>query len=151
MDETEFKKQVGIKIRQLRAIKGWSRQQLADKLDISVAGYGGIERGEVDIPITRLAQISEAFEIALPDLLGWNEKIIFNITQKDNHGYNSYHMSIPSNEMEKLVFKNELEKTQLLLQERDKENENLKQQISQLQEIITLLKQEPSNQVRSGN
>lgn len=114
MDETEFKKQVGIKIRQLRAIKGWSRQQVADKLEISVAGYGGIERGEIDIPITRLAQISEVFEIALPDLLGWNEKIIFNINQDDNHGYNSYHMSVSSNDIEKLVLKNELEKIQLL-------------------------------------
>jgi hypothetical protein len=34
----------------------------------------------------------------------------------------------------------ELEKTQLLLQERDKEIENLKSQIVQLQDIVTLLK-----------
>lgn len=140
MDDLEFKKQVGIKIKQLRAIKGWSRQQVADKLEISVAGYGGIERGETDIPITRLAQISEVFEIAVPDLLGWNEKIIFNIKQKDNH--NSYQMNFSSSDMEKLTLKNELEKSQLMQQALQNENEGLKQQIAQLQAIIELLKQQ---------
>jgi len=135
MDEEVFKKQVGVKIKQLRTIKGWSRQQIADRLEMSVTGYGGIERGETDVCITRLARIATVFEIALSDLLGWNEKITFNLSQDNNQdcdNLQAWQFGSPSQETKDLILKNELEKCRLLQQAQQTE-------IKQLKKIITLL------------
>ena len=146
MDEDtkdDLKKQIGLKIKQLRTIKGWSRQHAADKLDLSLAGYGCIERGEIDMSVTRLVEIAEVFEVALVDLLGFNGKTVFSFTGIHNKGkgcYN-YQLNSTSDEVKELLLKNELEKLQLLLQEREKEVDNLKKQIVQLEEINRLLKQ----------
>lgn len=143
MDELIFKQQVGTKIKQLRSIKGWSRQQMADKLEMSLTGYGEIERGKTDIPITRLQQIADTFEISLPDLLNWNENKVFNFTQSNNqdcNNWNNWQLSSSDKELNEIMLKNELEKYQLMNQSQAKEIEHLKQQLSQLQEIIALLK-----------
>ncbi len=143
MDELIFKQQVGTKIKQLRSIKGWSRRQMADKLEMSLTGYGEIERGKTDIPITRLQQIADTFEIPLPDLLSWNENKVFNFTQSNNQDCDNWHnwqLSSSDKELNEIMLKNELEKYQLMNQSKDKEIEYLKQQLSQLQEIIALLK-----------
>jgi transcriptional regulator with XRE-family HTH domain len=143
MDDSAFKKHVAMKIKELRNIKGWTRQQAADKLEMSVAGYGNIERGDTDISITRLAQIAEMFGISLVDLLTLNEKTIFNFSGTHNNDCcHNWQVNSSSNEAEKLGLKNELEKCQLIQQAQEKEIENLKQQIVQLQEIIALLKKE---------
>ncbi len=128
MEQTALKKQIGLKIRQLRAVKGWTRQQMADKLDMSVTGYGGIERGECDIAITRLAQIAETLEIALPDLLGWNEKNIFSFGD-NNRECNNWQFTGRTDSTNEII-----------MQTQKIEIEHLKQQITQLQEIIFLLK-----------
>lgn len=142
MDEYVFKKQIGTKIRQLRAIKHWSRQQVADKLEMSVTGYGGIERGETDISITRLAQLAEVFEISLSDLLGWNEKTIFSITQDNSQDCNNWQFGSASGDVKELMLNNELEKCRLVQQAQEREIENLKTQIAQLREMLDLLKKE---------
>jgi transcriptional regulator with XRE-family HTH domain len=137
MDENILKKQIGRKIKQLRVIKQWSRQQVADKLELSVTSYGSIERGETDMCIMRLAQLAEIFEVTLPDLLGLSEKTIFNFTKTHNTecliGINS-----AANDS---TLKNELKECQLTRQAQEREIEYLKQQIAQLQEINQLLKQ----------
>lgn len=137
MDENTLKRQIGLKIKQLRIIKGWSRQQAADELDMSVTGYGSIERGETDMCITRLAQIAEIFEIELADLLGFTEKTVFNFT-KTHTEYLIGINSAPSD----LNLKYELKELQLVRQSHEKEIEYLKQQVVQLQEINQLLKHE---------
>jgi len=140
VDETAFKKKIGIKIRRLRAVKGWSREQVADKLEMSAAGYGGIERGETDICITRLVQIAETFEVGLPELLEVNGKTVFNITQEHNQECNNWSFGTSSHEMKELMLKTELEKCQVIRQAQAVEVENLKEQIGQLMEIIALMK-----------
>lgn len=137
MDENTLKRQIGLKIKQLRIIKGWSRQQAADELDMSVTGYGSIERGETDMCITRLAQIAEIFEIELSELLGLTEKNIVNFT-KTHTKYLIGINSAPSD----LNLKYELKELQLIRQSHEKEIEYLKQQVAQLQEINQLLKHE---------
>jgi transcriptional regulator with XRE-family HTH domain len=126
----------------LRTIKDWSLEQVADKLDMSAAGYGGIERGETDICITRLAQIAEIFEVGLPELLEINGKTVYNFTQAHNQECNNWQLSSPTPEMKELMLKTELEKCQLLKQAQATEIENLKEQIGQLREIIGLLKKD---------
>jgi len=143
MDENTLKKQIGYRIKQWRVIKRWSRQQVADKLELSVTSYGSIERGETDMCIMRLAQLAEIFEVTLPDLLGLSEKTIFNFTGTHNKECHNWQVSSPP-EMKEWMLKNELEKYQWMQQAQEKEIEYLKQQIAQLQEINQLLKQKSS-------
>jgi transcriptional regulator with XRE-family HTH domain len=53
------------KIGLLRKIKGWSQEEMADKLQMSVHGYANIERGETDVQLSRLEQISQVFGLVL--------------------------------------------------------------------------------------
>jgi len=48
--------------------KGWSQEDMADKLDMSVNGYANIERGETDVQVSRLEKIAETFGIELAEL-----------------------------------------------------------------------------------
>ncbi len=42
-------KQVYEKIKFFRQTKDWTQEQMAEKLDMSPSGYGGIERGDTDV------------------------------------------------------------------------------------------------------
>ena len=139
MDEETIKKQVGNKIKQLRQIKSWSRPQVAAKLEMSENNYGCIERGEINISLTHLAQLSEIFDTSIPDLIGADGKNIFNLNGKNHKNF--HNLTIGKSEIENLTLKHELEKAQLIQQSLEKENELLRKQISQLEEI-NRLKQE---------
>lgn len=115
---------------------------MADKLEMSASNYGNIERGEADIGVIRLTEIAEIFDISLYDLLGLTDKTVFNFTNNKTKTINTVGINPTSNNVSDINLKHELEKSALLLKERDKEIENLKVQISQLQEINTLLKKE---------
>jgi len=57
MDKEVLKKEIGIKIKQMRTIKGWSREHMADKLKMSVSNYGNIERGETNLTKFQIRKI----------------------------------------------------------------------------------------------
>lgn len=131
------------KIRFMRQSKGWSQEETADKLQMSVSGYANIERGETDVKISRLENIAEVFEIDLLELLNFGEKNTFYFGGNNNQPI----LQNANVEVEKISFAThqyELEKAQLLLKEKDQRIESLEQQIEQLKEINELLKQKVS-------
>ncbi len=67
--------QVYEKIGLMRKFKSWSQEDMADRLGMSVNGYAKIERGETDLTLSRLQQISELLEASLLDLLNANANI----------------------------------------------------------------------------
>ncbi len=123
-------------IKLFRKLKGWSQEDMANKLEISLNGYGSIERGDADISVTRLEQITEVFGISLVELFGCDEKNVFNAlgtnngTQNNNSGF-----AINSDISENLQLKYELENQRMQNQQKDKEIELLK-------EVIALMKKE---------
>jgi transcriptional regulator with XRE-family HTH domain len=56
-------------IKAIREKKGLSQQQMADKLNIVVSGYGKIERGQTHITIERLTQVAFIFEMHIVDII----------------------------------------------------------------------------------
>ncbi|EIC28951.1 MULTISPECIES: helix-turn-helix domain-containing protein [Methylomicrobium] len=118
------------KIRLLRQLKGWSQEEAASKLEMSPNGYGSIERGETDVNLSRLEQIAALFGIKLADLFELNEKNVFNLAGSNND-QSHWHIGVCSPEFMQL--KVELEKLQLLVEQKDKE-------VAYLKEIIDLLK-----------
>jgi len=62
-------KSIGVNIRTLRHQHGWSQEDVADRLGISIPAFSKIETGVTDINLSRLEQIANVFEVNVVYLL----------------------------------------------------------------------------------
>lgn len=122
------------KIRFIRQLKGWSQEETAQKLEMSTNGYGSIERGDTDVNLSRLKQLAEVFDVRLSDLVDSSEKTVFN-QSGENNSQSNWHINGNQADNPLPALRLEMEKMQLLLDQKDKE-------IVYLKEIIELLKQQ---------
>lgn len=60
-----IKSNVYINIRKIRELKNLTREYVADELKMSTSGYGKIERGEVDLTISKLNKIAEVLDVSI--------------------------------------------------------------------------------------
>jgi len=125
------------RIKFMRNFYGWSQEQMAEKLQLATSSYAKIERGQSDVTFSKLQQIAEVFEIELSDLFKLNEKNVFNIIGNSDTQAIS-HINIYTCDAAK--FQHENEKLKLIVEQKDKEIELLKQQLSEFREIISILK-----------
>ena len=112
------------KIKFIRQLKGWSQEEMAEKLAMSVNGYGSIERGETNVNLSRLEQIAKLFGMELSELVALNEKSVFYMSGSNSTGQiNQEHCVINSHAPEDQLFytQKELEKLQLIIELKDKE------------------------------
>lgn len=122
------------KIRFMRQSKNWSQEEMAEKLGMSTNGYANIERGETDVPFSRLEQIAKTLDVELLELLSFGERNIFYLVTGDNSQFNNHIKMQQSGHLdESIELQHELEKMYLILKQRENEIEYLK-------EIINLMK-----------
>jgi transcriptional regulator with XRE-family HTH domain len=111
------------KIKLARIAKGWTQEDLAEKLGMSINGYGDLERGNRDIKLSKLEQLSELLGVDVSELFGSTSKSIFCLAGSENDQSNwqisHWHVGDTSTKILKLEF--EVEKQQLLNAEKDKE------------------------------
>src|SRR5882757_9163176 len=62
-------KTIGKNIRTLRHQHGWSQEDVANRLGISIPAFSKIETGVTDINLSRLEQIANIFEINVAQIL----------------------------------------------------------------------------------
>ena len=62
------------KIKFFRHSKGFTQEQMAEKLNITPVAYSNIEKGESNVSMKRLEEIASAMEVELLDLLSLGEK-----------------------------------------------------------------------------
>jgi transcriptional regulator with XRE-family HTH domain len=62
-------KSAGKNIRILRHEHGWSQEEVANRLGISIPAFSKIETGVTDINLSRLEQIANIFEVSVVNLL----------------------------------------------------------------------------------
>jgi len=72
---------VGEKIKKLRELKNYTQQHMAAELDLSLSGYGKIERNETDISVSKLEKIAKILETDISSILSFDEKHVFNISE----------------------------------------------------------------------
>ncbi len=72
-------KEVIENIKKFRELKNITRDELADKLEMSLSGYSKLERGEVEITLTKLYRIADILEISVSRILNFDASQIFNI------------------------------------------------------------------------
>jgi transcriptional regulator with XRE-family HTH domain len=65
-------------IRTIREMKNLTRDFVAGELEMTYSGYGKIERGEIDISITKIARLADIFGISISDLLFFDVSYFFN-------------------------------------------------------------------------
>ncbi len=61
-------------------MKNLTRDEIADKLEMSVSGYSKLERGEVDISLSRLYRIADILEVSVSQILNFDASQIFNVS-----------------------------------------------------------------------
>jgi len=66
-------KTLGKKIRLLRQQKGWTQQDVAKKLDVSIPAFSKMETGITDLNLSRLNQIAKIFNLTLVQLISNSE------------------------------------------------------------------------------
>lgn len=71
-------KVIGEKIRQIRELKGYSQEYLAEKLGISQRAYSKIERSEIKIDWGKIQDIASIFEMEPLDIVSFDDSLIFN-------------------------------------------------------------------------
>lgn len=69
--------QVYENIRKIRELMGLTREHVASELKMSPSGYGKIERGEVDLTISRLFHIAEVFNVPPSSILFLDISFLF--------------------------------------------------------------------------
>lgn len=125
---------IGDKIKFFREKKGYSQAKMAELLNMSVQGYGNIERNDTDISYSRLELISKELGVSPEMIVGFGEKYHF-VQSSNNLNYN---------------YQNFTDKDlALALEKSQQENQFLKEKIGFLekeigrqQEIIELMKKE---------
>lgn len=107
------------KLKQIRELKNLSQEYIATQLGLSVRAYSKIETGETQLTINRLNEISNIMGVDPIEVLGFDEKQVFNnCKQEGNIGIN--HINLP----EKLV------------QQYEETIQSLKEQVSLLKLLI---------------
>ena len=77
------------KLKQIRELKNLSQEYIANQLGLSVRAYSKIETGETQLTINRLNEICRIMGVDPIEVLGFDDKNIFNINNSTgNNGYN---------------------------------------------------------------
>ncbi|MFV8337489.1 helix-turn-helix transcriptional regulator [Flavobacterium sp. RSP29] len=64
-------------IRKIREMNDLTRDYVAGELQMSTSGYGKIERGEIDLTISKLYKIAAVFGVSITDLLFFDVSTLF--------------------------------------------------------------------------
>ena len=75
---------IGQNIRKLRELRNYTQAFMAERLELSVSGYGKIERDETDVSINRLMEIGKILETDYRNILNFDDKQVFNFTGNQN-------------------------------------------------------------------
>jgi len=127
------------KIRFFRRSKGLTQEQMAEKLNITSVAYSNIERGESGVLMTRLEEIAQVMEIDLLELLSLGEKNVIVLHGNVSNSNSCFLQNVNISD-KKDMSASELQKDNIIEQQA-KEIDYLKQQISDLRNIVELLKE----------
>jgi transcriptional regulator with XRE-family HTH domain len=71
---------IGDNIKKFRELKNLTREQIAAELNMSLSNYSKIERGEIDLTISRIYDIAKIIGIDVSQILNFDATQIFNVS-----------------------------------------------------------------------
>lgn len=72
-------RQIAENIKKFRELKNITRDQMAADLEMSLSGYGKLERGDVDLTISKLYKISAILDVSVSQMMNFDVSNIFNV------------------------------------------------------------------------
>ena len=115
---------VGDKIRNLRTLKGFSQENMAEMLDMSLVAYGDIERNKTkDVNLKRLEQIAGVLGITVNDILAFGDRVSNFFDQCTQHNFVVGSDNSQSNYFDAREFQHQIEKNQLEIEKLRAEKE----------------------------
>ncbi|MEO6283581.1 MAG: helix-turn-helix transcriptional regulator [Dyadobacter sp.] len=99
--------EIGEKIKKIRELKNFTQEYMAQKLEMTQAGYGKIERNESELSYPKLLKIAEVFKVTVEDIINFNEKMIFNVMH--NQTGNGYVVNNGLSDQEKKLYEQIIE------------------------------------------
>jgi transcriptional regulator with XRE-family HTH domain len=68
--ELQIRKDFGVRLRELRKVRGFSQEKLAHASQLDRTYIGGVERGERNISLINIHKIASALSVRAKDLMG---------------------------------------------------------------------------------
>lgn len=108
-----------LKIKQLRELKNFTQEYMAQQLGLSTRAYSKIETGETQLTVNRLNEISKILGITPVEVLGFDDKKVFNFYNSQDIN-NIKNINLPEKLIEQYEetiqsLKNQIETLRLLL------------------------------------
>lgn len=75
--------ELGQKIRKLRELKNLTQEYIAIELGLTQSAYSKIEKGEIDVPYSRVKRIAEILELSPQDIITFDEHAVFNVVHNN--------------------------------------------------------------------
>lgn len=69
---------VGEKIKKIRELRNFTQEYMADRLEMTQAGYSKIERGQTDLSMSKLDEIAKILEVRVEDIITFDQQKFFN-------------------------------------------------------------------------
>jgi len=118
------------RIKFFRGLKGWTQENMAEMLNMSVTSYGNIERGDTNVTLARLQEVAEILGVELQELFVLSGKVLISFGEKSNNGGDNCKFINSQNHSE----------LELIIEQQNKEIDLLQKRVEDLEEIIRLLK-----------
>ena len=119
------------KIKDLRNMKGFSHENMANEMKISTSAYRKIENNETKLTVERLFQISEILQTPVNKLLGSKLSTVF----YQNNNDSGPGTIIGNQDIENYYYQENRETTQKLIQTMEREIAHLREEVAFLREM----------------
>ena len=117
---------IGNKIKNIRELKNFTHEYMAEKLEVSQAAYSKIEKGNTKISQDKLQKIAEILDVNPNDITDFDNKKVLN-SYNSIKGNNS---NITYNEQDSILirqlYEDKITLLEKLLQKQEEEIKNLK-------------------------
>ncbi|MBL3548138.1 helix-turn-helix transcriptional regulator [Chryseobacterium sp. KMC2] len=124
---------IGNKIKNIRELKNFTQEYMAEKLDISQAAYSKLEKGDIKVSSDKLSQIAKILDVNPEDITAFDSQKYFN-SFNNVKGSNNGSIIIGADETEliKKLYEDKISLLEKLLSNTEKELENYKTKYGEL-------------------
>lgn len=124
---------IGNKIKNIRELKNFTQEYMAEKLDISQAAYSKLEKGDIKVSSEKLSQIAKILDVNPEDITAFDSQKYFN-SFNNVKGSNNGSIIIGADETEliKKLYEDKISLLEKLLSNTEKELKNYKTKYGEL-------------------
>ena len=117
---------IGNKIKNIRELKNFTQEYMADKLEISQAAYSKLEKGDFKISQDKLNKIAEILDVNLEDIKDFDNKRILNSYNSIKGNNSNITYSNQDIILIRKLYEDKINLLEKLIQKQEEEIKNLK-------------------------